>query len=374
MPLPTIARGEASSDPPNRRLESDQRQLLPGVPNLDKHMFAWFTIDRTVAFLLLRGGRHQHASVLRLGVRQGVFFISPDSASAARVDFLCLHSKREEIAQTSEKLRPLAMIHHGSATDQLFAANKLEAVHDYVKTVHDRGLLAGVSTHNPACVQRIADEGWEVDFFMTCLYFMSRRSGGKDGAAWALETVDAKGPFFKGDPAVMTAVVRQVKQPCLAFKILAAGRMGSSPEKVRNAFRFAYENIKPSDGVIVGMFPQYFDEVNADVAYALGVYRATPEPGKGTGPCFRPASFSQNTLLRRKMDQSPAPSFVAQLVSLATGRDHALLARMMSSMGRTGAGACEGNVCESAVAPWPRFPAGRLKYAVQAMSPPFGSL
>ena len=64
----------------------------------------------------------------------------------------------------------------------------------------------------------------------------------------------------------MTAVVRQVKQPCLAFKILAAGRMGSGQEKVRNAFRFAYENIKPIDGVIVGMFPQYFDEVNADVA------------------------------------------------------------------------------------------------------------
>ena len=182
------------------------------------------------------------------------------------------------------------MIHHGSATDQLFAANKLEAVHDYVKTVHDRGLLAGVSTHNPACVQRIADEGWEVDFFMTCLYFMSRRSGGKDGAASALETVDAKGPFFKGDPAVMTAVVRQVKQPCLAFKILAAGRMGSSPEKVRNAFRFAYENIKPSDGVIVGMFPQYFDEVNADVAYA-GVYRAILLSREGDRSMFSASIF-----------------------------------------------------------------------------------
>ncbi len=66
----------------------------------------------------------------------------------------------------------------------------------------------------------------------------------------------------------MTAVVRQVKQPCLAFKILAAGRMGSSQEKVRGAFRFAYENIKPIDGVIVGMFPQFFDEVGANVQLA----------------------------------------------------------------------------------------------------------
>ena len=41
---------------------------------------------------------------------------------------------------------------------------------------------------------------------------------------------------------------------------------------VRGAFRFAFENIKPTDGVIVGMFPKYFDEVGANTEYtrALG--------------------------------------------------------------------------------------------------------
>ena len=34
------------------------------------------------------------------------------------------------------------------------------------------------------------------------------------------------------------------------------------------AFRFAFENIKPADGVIVGMFPWYFDEVTANSGYA----------------------------------------------------------------------------------------------------------
>ena len=37
---------------------------------------------------------------------------------------------------------------------------------------------------------------------------------------------------------------------------------------------------------------------------ALLVWRRVT--GKGTGPCFRPTSFSRNTLSRRKMDQSPA--------------------------------------------------------------------
>jgi hypothetical protein len=66
----------------------------------------------------------------------------------------------------------------------------------------------------------------------------------------------------------MTNVIKQVKQPCLAFKILGAGRYCTSQEKVLSAFRFAYENIKPTDGVIVGMFPWLFNEIQANTQYA----------------------------------------------------------------------------------------------------------
>jgi hypothetical protein len=62
----------------------------------------------------------------------------------------------------------------------------------------------------------------------------------------------------------MTRVIRQVKQPCLGFKILGAGRLCSDQQSVRNAFKFAFEQIKPTDGVIVGMFPWAFDEVSAN--------------------------------------------------------------------------------------------------------------
>ena len=48
-------------------------------------------------------------------------------------------------------------------------------MHDYVKAAHDCGVLAGVSAHNPDCIKRVADEGWEVDFFMTCFYFLTRK-------------------------------------------------------------------------------------------------------------------------------------------------------------------------------------------------------
>jgi len=75
-----------------------------------------------------------------------------------------------------ESARPIAMAHHGGVTDRLFAEGKSREVHDFVKQAHDCGVLAGVSAHNPDCIKRIAEEGWEVDFFMACFYFLTRRT------------------------------------------------------------------------------------------------------------------------------------------------------------------------------------------------------
>ena len=74
--------------------------------------------------------------------------------------------------------------------------------------------------------------------------------------------------FLASDPVRMTARVRAVAKPCLAFKILAAGRLSGTPAGVERAFEFAYRNIKPSDGVIVGMFPVFHDEVREDADLA----------------------------------------------------------------------------------------------------------
>ena len=58
-----------------------------------------------------------------------------------------------------------------------------------------------------------------------------------------------------------------MKQPCLAFKILGAGRRRVSQEMVREAFEFAFQHLKPTDAVIVGMYPRDFDQVRANAAY-----------------------------------------------------------------------------------------------------------
>jgi len=57
--------------------------------------------------------------------------------------------------------------------------------------------------------------------------------------------------------------------PCFAFKILGAGRHCDSQEAVQAAFNFAFANIKPTDAVVVGMFPKYLDQITLNVQYTL---------------------------------------------------------------------------------------------------------
>ena len=80
-------------------------------------------------------------------------------------------------------------------------------------------------------------------------------------------TAEVSYAFFASDPTTMTEVVRQVDQPCLGFKILAAGRMCNSEKKAEAAFKFALENIKPSDGIIVGMYPRYQDQISQNAGF-----------------------------------------------------------------------------------------------------------
>jgi len=60
----------------------------------------------------------------------------------------------------------------------------------------------------------------------------------------------------------MCETIRRIDKPCVAYKILAAGR--NEPEA---AFEYAFANIKPTDPVCVGVYTEHHpDQVAEDVA------------------------------------------------------------------------------------------------------------
>ncbi len=161
----------------------------------------------------------------------------------------------------------IGLAHHGEVTDRLFKSGRLDEINDYLKRVRDAGLMVGVSTHMPAVIEEIESKGWDVDYYMACVYERHR-------SAADLEKLLGQAPIPVGevylpkDPPRMFRVMRQTRRPCLAFKILAAGRVSDRKEWVEKAFRDTYQSIKPNDGVIVGIYDRYSDQPAEDAAYA----------------------------------------------------------------------------------------------------------
>jgi len=155
----------------------------------------------------------------------------------------------------------IGIAHHGEVTDGAFkgGSRSFERVGDYLKKLRDAGLLVGVSTHMPDALDAVESKGWHVDYYMACLYERHR------GEAALKEylghvPIPVGEVYLADDPARMYRAIRQTKRPCLAFKILAAGRLSDRREWVEQAFRDAFASIKPTDGVIVGIYDRYSDQ------------------------------------------------------------------------------------------------------------------
>ena len=58
-----------------------------------------------------------------------------------------------------------------------------------------------------------------------------------------------------------------MKKPCLAFKILGAGRLCETDYDVEEAFQYALSRIKRTDAIIVGMWPKFKDEITQNVGF-----------------------------------------------------------------------------------------------------------
>ena len=129
--------------------------------------------------------------------------------------------------------------------------------------------MVGVGSHIPEVLNMVYEKGWDVDFYAGCVY-NRRRTPEELRKLLGGELPEMPSEvYLQDDPERMYKVFRQIKQPCCAFKIMAAGRV-KSPEA---AFKQAFQSMKPTDFVCVGMFPRVKDEVkeNAYLASRHGV-------------------------------------------------------------------------------------------------------
>jgi hypothetical protein len=153
-----------------------------------------------------------------------------------------------------------ALYHHGEVTDRLFRAGQMDQVQEYTKKLRQTGVRVGIGTHKPEVVEYAEERGWDVDFYLLCAYNRTRTPE-EIRKLLGVVPVPAGELYLETDPPHAYEVARKTSKTCFLFKVLAAGRVARSPETVDKAFKDAFDNIKPQDCIVVGMFPRFKDEV-----------------------------------------------------------------------------------------------------------------
>jgi len=164
-----------------------------------------------------------------------------------------------EILPRVMKLKPMGIAQHGVSTNRFWDAGQFEKSLDYLKRIRDTGAMVGLSCHNPLEVEYAEEHGWDVDYYMTALYYMVRPRAEFEkllGGHLPLGEV-----YLPTDPPRMMEAIRKAKKPCLAYKILAAGRTVDSPEQVKERMSAALQGIKPGDAMIIGLYQRFNDQI-----------------------------------------------------------------------------------------------------------------
>ncbi len=183
---------------------------------------------------------------------------------AAGIDFNWLllgksyWGEEPEHIEKAAKLGPIGIAPHGSHADRLHRTGKLGALKDILKRIRQTGVHVGLSAHNPDLVELSEEEGWDVDYYMCCLYYLSRP---REEYTRILGEAPISEIYLPSDRKRMLNVVKAAGKPCLVYKIFTAGRLNLSPGGVRRTFEETLAAIKPGDAMIVGMFQEFGNQV-----------------------------------------------------------------------------------------------------------------
>lgn len=136
-----------------------------------------------------------------------------------------------------------AMYFHGWHVDNAYSEKNAKRIRDWCKCAQALGVPVGVAGHAPEAHLWV-DSLDCTDFHAVCCFNCGSLHAGKGEK------------FQLGDIAKAMAAIQRIQKPCIAYKIMGAGRIDA-----KMAFEYAFENIKPSDVVNVGMHRGDIDDI-----------------------------------------------------------------------------------------------------------------
>ena len=155
---------------------------------------------------------------------------------------------------------PIAIYHQGTTTDNLTEAGQVDVLRENIKLLRDTGLPVGLGTHVPETIIRAEEEDWGIDFYMASLY--NARKNNREESSFITGKPKSL-VFYPNDRFKAYEVIKQVQKPFLVYKIFAGGQVfhGKTEEEIpavaENVIKETFENIKPNDLAVIGVYQKY---------------------------------------------------------------------------------------------------------------------
>ena len=135
----------------------------------------------------------------------------------------------------------------GATADALVQAGEFDLIAQALDLIRQNGLPAGIGGHYLDTIKACVEHGLEPDFWMKTLHHTNY---------WSAKPEQKHDNIWCENPAETIAFMKDLEQPWIAFKVLAAGAI--HPEK---GFPYAFKN--GADFICVGMYDfQIVDDVN----------------------------------------------------------------------------------------------------------------
>lgn len=168
-------------------------------------------------------------------------------------------------------VQPLGAYISGSFVDVRYETGRTEEIHATLQTLRKMGVAVGLGTHHPEVVTQSEKEGWDVDFYLACMYNLRRHREGEESGFLTGKSKSGV-TIYPGDRAVALNALQNVKKPIIAFKIFGGGQMlvekneADRRAAIYDAYDTVFSALKPDDCAAIGVFQKYHDQIAEDVS------------------------------------------------------------------------------------------------------------
>jgi hypothetical protein len=209
-------------------------------PERDQEMVAYYTVDR----ILETWARAERAGINTMITNNETSHVvqavreyrARNGALQWIAQVNC--SQKEDMFEAIDEVISIgckALYFHGALVDDAYLHQEGKQLRSWSEYTRSKGVPVGVAGHAPEAHLWV-DSLKIVDFHCVCFFNCGSLHTGKGDR------------FSLGDIVPATECIRRIQNPCIAYKIMGAGRIDA-----RMAFEYAFERIKPGDMVNVGM-------------------------------------------------------------------------------------------------------------------------